>query len=151
MKKNTPGRPSKFIPELHIKIAEAYAMAGLTNEQIARECGVSWSGFKKWLDKYPELVAAIKEAKELPDEKVEASLFQRAKGYSVKATKIFCSKDGLVTKVPYIEHYPPDPTSMIFWLKNRRPDKWRDKREHELTGKDGGAIAVNYVKDFEGI
>jgi hypothetical protein len=40
----------------------------------------------------------------------------------------------------YVRHYPPDPTSMIFWLKNRQPQDWRDKQEHEHTGPGGGAI-----------
>lgn len=49
-------------------------------------------------------------------------------GYSHAATKFF-QAGGVILKQEYIEHYPPDATSMIFWLKNRQPDKWRDKRE----------------------
>ena len=30
-------------------------------------------------------------------------------------------KNGNVTKVPYVEHVPPDLTACIFWLKNRDP------------------------------
>ena len=52
---------------------------------------------------------------------VERSLYHRANGYSYDAVKIFCSKDGKVTKVPYREHVPPDVTACIFWLKNRKP------------------------------
>lgn len=41
-----------------------------------------------------------------------------------------------------LKYYPPDTTAAIFWLKNRQKDKWRDKVDHELTGKDGGAIQI---------
>ena len=40
-------------------------------------------------------------------------------------------------KVPYTEHVPPDTTAMIFWLKNRRPEQWRDKREVVFGPLDG--------------
>jgi hypothetical protein len=45
-------------------------------------------------------------------------------------------------ETPLEKYYPPDTTAAIFWLKNRQKDKWRDKVDHELTGKDGGAIQI---------
>ena len=39
--------------------------------------------------------------------------------------------------VDYVEHYPPDTTACIFWLKNRQPALWRDKVQQELSGPDG--------------
>ncbi|KRL67131.1 hypothetical protein FC85_GL002726 [Lentilactobacillus diolivorans DSM 14421] len=30
---------------------------------------------------------------------------------------------------------PPDSTAVIFWLKNRKPNEWRDKREIGLSGR----------------
>src|SRR5271169_6087785 len=51
---------------------------------------------------------------------------QRATGYSHPAVKVFMKRDGTTVEHKYTEHYPPDPTSMIWWLKNRRPDRWRD-------------------------
>lgn len=57
-------------------------------------------------------------------------------GYSHKSVKIFmpAGKDAPVY-ADFIEHFPPDTTAMIFWLKNRQPDKWRDKRD---VGDDDG-------------
>ena len=52
---------------------------------------------------------------------VERSLYSRAVGYSFNSEKIFCNKDGEVTRVPIVEHVPPDVTAQIFWLKNRKP------------------------------
>ena len=68
---------------------------------------------------------AIKAGKEASDARVERSLYQRANGYSHPAVKAFMTRDGKIVEHHYIEHYPPDPTSMIWWLKNRRPDRWR--------------------------
>jgi len=49
---------------------------------------------------------------------------------------VFCSKDGVITKVPYREHVPPDVTACIFWLKNRKPHEWRDVQQMEhVLGK----------------
>ena len=65
------------------------------------------------------------------DVRVERSLYQRAVGYSYDAVKIFCDKNGKVTRVPYPEHVPPDFTAQIFWLKNRDPAHWRDAWQME--------------------
>ena len=67
---------------------------------------------------------------------VERSLYSRAVGYSFNSEKIFCNKDGEVTRVPIVEHVPPDVTAQIFWLKNRDPAHWRDAWQMEhVTGK----------------
>jgi hypothetical protein len=65
--------------------------------------------------------------KEEADARVERSLYMRAVGYSYDAEKIFCDKNGKVTRVPYREHVPPDVTAQIFWLKNRDPAHWRER------------------------
>lgn len=63
---------------------------------------------------------------------VSKRLYSRALGYSHKATKIFLrAGDSEPTLVEYTEHYPPDTTACIFWLKNRQPRKWRDRQEIE--------------------
>jgi CheY-like chemotaxis protein len=60
----------------------------------------------------------------------------RAVGYSFNSEKIFCNKDGEVTRVPIVEHVPPDVTAQIFWLKNRKPTEWRDVQQMEhVLGK----------------
>lgn len=62
-------------------------------------------------------------------------------GYTHPATKFF-QAGGSILREDYVEHYPPDATSMIFWLKNRQPDKWRDKRD----GADGDGDEAQPVK-----
>jgi hypothetical protein len=62
---------------------------------------------------------------------VERSLYMRANGFHYDAVKIFCDKNGRVTKVPYREYVIPDVTAGIFWLKNRDPKHWRDSQQLE--------------------
>lgn len=124
------GRHSKFSEGI---AKEIYRLAkeGKTDAQMADLVGVSETTFNNWKKRYPEFMVSLKESKSVADELVETSLFQRACGYTHKETKVFCT-DGQVTEHEVNKHYPPDPTSMIFWLKNRRPDEWRDKLDGEF-------------------
>jgi hypothetical protein len=38
----------------------------------------------------------------------------------------------MVTIKEVTKEVAPDATSMIFWLKNRRPERWRDKQSIDL-------------------
>lgn len=69
----------------------------------------------------------------MADAKVVASLYKRANGYSHPALDIR-TVDGEVVETEYTKHYPPDTVACIFWLKNRRPDLWRDRKEFEHKG-----------------
>jgi transcriptional regulator with XRE-family HTH domain len=109
------------------------ALGGLTDVQIAKKIGVTKQTLNNWKKGNPDFFDSLKDWKAEADGKVERSLYERACGYSHPETKIFCS-DGQIITQETIKHYPPDPTSMIFWLKNRQPDKWRDKIETEHSG-----------------
>lgn len=131
------GRPSKFDPRM-VEEARKLAAFGATDQEMAEFWGISVPTFYAWQKAHPAFLKAQKEGKELSDSAVERSLYQRALGYSHPAVKIL-QYEGRPIEVPYTEHYPPDATSMIFWLKNRRPDRWRDKSEVEV--KDGDLAA----------
>ena len=119
------GRKSLFREEC-ILIAKAAARFGATEDEIADELKISDTTLDNWKIKFPEFLGALKAAKAAADDRVERSLYQRANGYSHPAVKVFMKRDGTTVEHNYIEYYPPDPTSMIYWLKNRRPDRWRD-------------------------
>jgi hypothetical protein len=129
------GRPTKYNPEFHPKLAYNLALRGLTDVQMAEELDIVESTFHLWKKEHPEFSESLKRGKEEPDQKVEDSLFQRATGYSHDAVKILMPA-GAPEPIyaPYVEHYAPDTTAAIFWLKNRRPDRWRDKQEVEHSG-----------------
>ena len=128
------GRPSKFDRRM-IDEAARLARYGATDAEMAAFWGVSVPTFYAWQKAHPEFLKALKDGKELSDGAVERSLFERATGYEHDAVKIL-QYEGSPVIVPYRERYPPDATSMIFWLKNRRPDKWRDKSELEVSDGD---------------
>lgn len=103
--------------------------------------GVGYTTFKEYLNRFPPIRAALKRGKAPVDYEVENALYKRATGYTVKLKKPIKVKTtkrvtgkGEVTeeRIEYADeeqYIPPDTTAQIFWLKNRRPDKWRDKRE----------------------
>ena len=120
---------------------EGWARDGLTEEQIAKNMGVSRSTLSDYKVKYPDILRAIKNSKEVADREVENALFNKATGYTVKLKKPMKvrhveydeqtgRKIAEYERIEYIEeevHVPADTTAQIFWLKNRKSNEWRDK------------------------
>ena len=108
------GRKSKyaaFVERKGLVLVAGWARDGLTDEQIAHNIGISRSTLSEWKNKYPDFSDALKRSKEVADYEVENALFKKAK--------------------------MGDVTDQIFWLKNRRPEKWRDKADMTLTPSNG--------------
>ena len=130
---------------------EGWARDGLTDAQIAHNVGCSYSTFREWRDNFPALAAALKNGKAPVDLEVENALLKRALGfeYEETVTEITESADGQQRKqIRKVKKTAlPDVTAQIFWLKNRRPDKWRDKPE--ATG-DANAL-VKAKELLEGV
>ena len=112
-------------------LLEAWARNGLTDEQIAENMGISCSTLYDWKNKYSDISESLKKGKEVVDVLVENALFKRALGYEYKEVT---KEDGVTTKV-VTKHMPPDTTAQIFWLKNRRPDLWRDRKNIDMNAK----------------
>lgn len=112
-----------------LTLLEGWARDGLTDEQIAEKIGCGVRTLYDWKNRFPQISQALKKGKEIVDIQVENALLKRALGYDYKEQRIEKSdKDG-TRIVQTIRHVPADTTAQIFWLKNRRPDKWRDKPE----------------------
>lgn len=126
------GRPSSYKEE-YVAQAAKLAALGATDADMANFFEVAISTFSLWKVKHQEFSDALKGAKEVADVRVETALYNRAMGYSHEDTDIRVV-DGAVVMTPTIKHYPPDTTAAIFWLKNRKPDEWRDKRDIEHSG-----------------
>jgi hypothetical protein len=123
------GRPTKYNANFHPKLVEAWARAGLTEEEIAEKLELSGATIKTWKNKYPEFMAAVTRGRAPIDDEIEAALYKSAHGH-VHTTKRLVG-DAVVEIEQY---YPPDPRSLQFFLKNRRPKKWREKQEIAHTG-----------------
>ena len=143
------GRPSKFKPEF-AEQAQKLCELGATDEDLADFFSVSIRTIANWKTEHEEFLQALKGGKDRADERVERSLYQRAVGYTFDAIH-FSSFQGKVTATPYREHTAPDVTAQIFWLKNRRPDLWRDKQEiDQKTTHEGGNSVADLMRAIDG-
>lgn len=137
-----------------LTLLEGWARDGLTDEQIAHNMGIRAATLYEWKKRFPEISETLKKGKEVIDRHVENALLKRALGYSYdEVTKeIGTTVDdetgevikALVETKRVTKEVQGDVTAQIFWLKNRRPDRWRDKQvlEHE------GELKVKKLEDF---
>lgn len=91
-----------------LTLLEGWARDGLTDEQIASNCGVTATTLYDWKNRFPEISEALKKGKEVVDYEVENALLKKAMSGDI--------------------------TAAIFWLKNRRSNKWRDKPVQDSWG-----------------
>ena len=150
-KKRTAGRPTKFNKAVKAK-AEILSRRGFTDKEISEIIDVSNRTITRWKLKHPSFCLPLKMWKEEANENVKRSLYERACGYSHPETKaqfVQGEGGGEWKTLDMVKHYPPDPTSMIFWLKNREPKEWKDKIDHGIEGKDGKPIDVAVTLTLE--
>lgn len=107
------GKYGRWLEPDGLILLRGWARSGLTDEQIAKNMGISTSTLYQWKKDHPEISEALKEGKEVADYKVENALFLLATGFEDSEGK----------------WHPPNITAIIFWLKNRKPQEWREKRE----------------------
>lgn len=115
-----------------------WARDGVIDKDIAAKCGVAYSTFRGWRDKFPALSAALKEGKEVVDLLVENALLKRALGYTYEE-KTYERKQvteegdmGMLLTKTVTKEVLPDVTAQIFWLKNRKRAEWRDNERMEI-------------------
>ena len=119
-------------PEGLLKL-EGWARDGLTDEQIAQSIRISRETLYAWKKKYPDISYALKRGKEIVDRQVENALLRRALGYEYEEVKEKFEYGEITERTVTKKEVVPDTTAQIFWLKNRKPDKWRDKPDYEDT------------------
>lgn len=125
---------TEWLTEEGLLKIEGWARDGLTDKQVAHNMNIAESTLHEWKKKYSVLSESLKRGKEVVDRQVENALLKRALGYEFKETTQELTEDGMrVTKV-ITKKQAPDTTAQIFWLKNRKPQEWRDKQETEISG-----------------
>ncbi len=138
-KKRKGGRPSKYETQWKDKlpVIQGWARDGLVDEQIAKNLGIHPSTLYEWKKRYPEFAEALKKGKEVVDREVENALLKRALGYEFEEIKTELEDTGATKVTKTVKQVVPDVTAQIFWLKNRKPNEWRDKRDVEMSGNMG--------------
>jgi hypothetical protein len=127
-----------FKPEL-VELARNYCKLGATHEQLGEFFGVSHSTISAWQSKYPDFNEAVQLGKRPATRRVELSLYKRCMGYEYASEKVFMDRNGNIVRAPIVVHVPPDSAALMFFLKNRAPEKWRDVSK-TLVGLDPDAI-----------
>lgn len=133
---NPVGRPPSLTDEDLEKITRAAAF-GLDDKQLACIWGITEQTLNNYKLRYPQFFESLKAAKLESDMEVIKALRERALGYEHPEIKHFVMGKKIVER-EVTKHYPPDSTSLCFWLKNRLPDQFRDKQEvdHQVTMPD---------------
>lgn len=101
------GKYKQWLTKEGLLRIQGWARDGLTDEQIAKNMNIGLTTFYEWKKRYPEFRESLKENKDVVDRKVENALLKNALNGNV--------------------------TAQIFWLKNRKPNEWREKREIEAN------------------
>lgn len=127
-------RPTEY-KDAYAEGAKKLAKLGATDAEVADFYGVDVRTIYRWKNTHDAFCQALKAGKDEADNRVERALFHRAVGYEQEAVKIFMPAGAEApVYAPFVEKIAPDTTAAIFWLKNRRPDDWRDKRDVEHSG-----------------
>lgn len=102
-----------------LTLLEGWARDGLTEKEIAEVLGISHRTLTRWKQSHPELAGALRQGKEAVDYKVESALLQNALNGNTSAQQ--------------------------FWLRNRRPDRWKEKPEPKKDPETGGVVILTPV------
>lgn len=142
------GKYEYWLTEDGLTLLEGWARDGLTDEQIAKNMGIRRETLYAWKAKYTNISNSLKKGKEVVDREVENALFKRAIGYSYTeeaSERRFNKETGryeLIVTKSVKKHTPPDVVAAIFWLKNRKPDDWREKIKDARADEQDDGVEV---------
>lgn len=153
------GKHEEWMTEDALLMLRAWARDGLSDKQIAERIGIAESTFYEWKKRYAEFAEALKRGKEPVDIEVENALHRSALGYNAKIKKHFKLKrveydPDTGKKVKEWEelqeaedevHVTADVTAQKFWLVNRKPEAWREKRSEDVRIDAGDAAPTGVI------
>lgn len=147
------GKFAEWLTQDGLLRLESWARDGLSDEQIANNIGIVTSTYYEWLRRFPAISEAIKKGKGPVDMEVENALLKRALGYDYEEVTHALRRDPktgeqelMVVKIVK-KHMPPDTLAQIYWLKNRKPEQWRDKPADADSKDDGKTVRVIFEED----
>lgn len=139
-KPNKNGRPTKYKEEFAEQVYRL-ALLGLKDLELMEYFNVAESTLNLWKTKHDDFSEALKEGREIADDKVVKALYNKACGFeeSIEET-VFDPKTGKPTVATRTRKHLPDTTAIIFWLKNRQRKHWRDRIDNTHSDPEGGPI-----------
>lgn len=153
-KRGCKGKYEYWIGEDGLIKIEGWARDGLIDKQIAEDkIGINEATLCRWKEKFPQIMHALKRGKEVVDREVESALLKRALGYETVETIEEPVKDKETGEIKMevtkriVKQVVPDTTAQIFWLKNRKPDEFRDKRDVELSGNVDFSSVISKARE----
>ena len=146
-------RPSKYETHVAPRLEEVkdWCRNGATDEEIAERLGISMRTFYEYKREFSQFSQSLKESKEVVDSQVESALLKRALGYEYdEITKERNDKGELVVTKVVRKQVVPDTTAQIFGMKNRRPDKWKEKSQVEASiTNDNKELMAQYLESLK--
>lgn len=135
--------PKLYDKDNRIRI-EGWLRDGLTVEQICTNLGISNKTWYKVVREDPEFAEMAKRTKDVVDREIENAMYKRAMGYEYdEITEEY--EMGFLTKKKVVrKHVPPDTGAQVFWLKNKKSESWRDRKEVDNT------LALNKLDEVLG-
>lgn len=151
----------KVVPNM--ELIQKWARCGVSNEEIRKNLGIGKTTWYKYVNEHIELSELLKKTREIVDAEVENALLKKALGFRVTVKKTFkvknieYNKQGKKIKeeeelktVDDELYFPPDLGAQCFWLKNRNPEEWRDKRAEVVEeGEEEAVIQLTKVEEEE--
>lgn len=128
------GRPTKYLDSF-VEDAYKLSLLGLIDRELAFFFGISESTLNRWKHRYPEFEKSIKRGKAIADFEVVEALYRSATGFSYEES-VVQEFNGNIKVTKTTKHRPPNPAAIIFWLRNRQPDKWSNNplpKDNELA------------------
>jgi hypothetical protein len=141
------GRPTLYKPK-YAEIVRGMCAQGATRADLADRFGVTIKTIVAWQLEHEEFCNSCKQGREAADDRVEQSFYERAVGYTFDSEKLFMH-EGEIIRESLKVHVPPDPRAAEFWLRNRRPDRWRDSKQLETRVADDDPL-LTYLKSIDG-
>lgn len=144
------GKFQEWLTPDGLLLIEGWAREGLTDELIAQKIGIRPGTLYEWQNRFPQIAEALKKGKAPVDFEVENALLKRALGYEweEKTTEVY--DDGKKHIKVITRHVPPDVGAIAFWLKNRKPKKWRDRPADDAS-VDVLRKAVEVLEGIDGV
>lgn len=135
------GKVGKWLEPDNLLLLKAWARNGLTDAAIANKIHIHPSTLWEWKKKVPQISEALSRTKEIVDTEVENKLFESCIGFKVtvqepmklKTVKMKAGEGRIeeehVVMVEREIYVAPNVIAQKFWLANRKPNEWREKRE----------------------